>query len=535
MDNYNEVFSKIFQFRIRDFLEISISDNALKQQVMGRIFQRGKQIYENNPASLTEAVLVAVAKQELLDLISIPTGISTAVLMQNMTAEEQKTAVLLYQENRNVNEIARELNISKVRVLENIDSGRQKLEEKLRNKEIGEGITAVGFIIGMLYRYPVTVTPAVITTPGINPSAPQAITAGGRTPAATPVSNAPVSSPYAYSSAVPEAVRSGAGQAVGSPVVYNASNAGPVPAAGGMTTARIAIVAAIALTIVGGGVYGIARVIAGDNNKSEPVYVPNETTAYDEERPPVSKDSPAAVKRIKTMSYGDVTQEFYYVDNSVYPSKIVQNELGEEKTFEFSYTEDHELTKKEIIDADGREISADVYEYDSDGNMIRSRHVSSGQTTEFHYTRDNRDRIVSLTYGDPYDGPDTYTKCIYEYEGDDTMTVTETNDYIGVYRNYVYKYEKGRYVPTHMEEEYMSTKMIWDYEYVYFAGNVCIRKNISNNVFASAELLLFDSADKHIMDYYGVGSEYHADAEGYPLIDQIQNNDAVITYEMIGG
>ncbi|MCR5796233.1 MAG: WG repeat-containing protein [Solobacterium sp.] len=261
---------------------------------MSQIYARGKELFDISPALVTEKAMVGIAREEIQKLISVPTGVDTTVLMQDMTEEEQKTTILLYQQNRNTEEIAEELNISRERAEAIIASAKNKIEEKLSNKEFGDGITAIGLLIGMLKAWPVSVMPAAVpasvVTPGIAGSAPKIIAAGGN----KAVSSGAVSaSSAAVSTSAPQAAAVSGGKAVESSVVYTASNAGPVStaagssaaaaktvtagtavktaaAAGGATAAKVAATAAVAVTVVGGGGYAGYKYYESKTNEPEP-------------------------------------------------------------------------------------------------------------------------------------------------------------------------------------------------------------------------------------------------------------------------
>ncbi|MCR5795339.1 MAG: WG repeat-containing protein [Solobacterium sp.] len=307
MMQYPEIFSQIYQLRIRVLLETGIADAALKQQVMTVIFERGKQLYDISPALVTEKALTELAREEIQKLVRVPAGVGTDVLMQDMTEEEQKTTVLLYQENRNTEEIAEILQISKERAEEVITSVKNRIEEKLKDTDLPDGLTATGLMIGMLKAYPASsvqaAAPAAIVTPGISASAPAVITAGGNSAASSASSSAAVSSSVSQAAAV------SSGRAAGSSAVYTAANAGPAAAgtsaakavtagtavktaaaAGGATAAKVAVTAAVAVTVVGGGGYAGYKYYESKTNEPAP-----EVTTEPEKEEEINTPEPTEV------------------------------------------------------------------------------------------------------------------------------------------------------------------------------------------------------------------------------------------------
>ncbi|MCR5794910.1 MAG: hypothetical protein K6G61_06150 [Solobacterium sp.] len=284
---YPELFSRVYQSRIRVLLESGVSDDRIKQRIMSRIYEKGQRRYEKDPAAFNADILTDFAGKEIQSLISIPTGMHTTYLLRDLSEEEKKTAILFFQENRTIGEIARQLDIPAERAAANIASARAKVEEKLKYTDLGDGVTAVGFLIGMLKAYPAAVpaaVPPMIETPGRPAPAPRVVEAGGRgtAPSAPVSSHASAPSP-AVSGSQPAV---SAGNAVPQNAAWSAANAGPVSAgnvytasgaagaavktAGGMTAARIAATAAIAVTAVGGGGYGIYRIMRDPNKKQDP-------------------------------------------------------------------------------------------------------------------------------------------------------------------------------------------------------------------------------------------------------------------------
>ncbi len=558
MSSYNNVFSMIYQLRIRVLLEISLSNNTVKQQVMGKIFERGRQIYDMDPAALTEDKLTDITKEEIQKLISVPTGVDPTTLLQDMSEEEQKTIILLYQENRNTEEIAEELKVSREKAETFIASVKDKIEKKLCTKDLGDGITAAGLMISMLKAQPVPVipaaVPATVITPGITDSAPKVITAGGN----TAVSSTSVSTSASQAAAV------SSGNAVESSVVYTASNAGPVStaagssaavaaktaAAAGGTAAKVAATAAVAVTVVGGGGYAgykyyesktnepeLAPEVITDPEMDEDINTPSPTEVVVEEaEEPVPEPIPDAeiiaepFRRITSISCSDYSSEYIYADDTVYPSSIIRTDGPIVSTYYYTYTDDHKLKEKLLYNnyTDDEIIQA-AYEYDENGYMISSVIMYDYGPEETNYTRDEEGHVVScITRRLNDESGDEYFDVYYEYDGN-KVSITDSN---GQSETLIEYDDDGRIIHRHVVYHYGPEDSVNDYTYKYLSDSLVI-VTVNYNGNDSDELLLLDQAGTPVMQLYSM-YDYSVDEDGYPILFHEGGKDIVITYETIG-
>ena len=238
----------------------------------------------------------------------------------------------------------------------------------------------------------------------------------------------------------------------------------------------------------------------------------------------ISCTSPAAgtVKRIKTVSYGSITQEYIYEGNSIYPSEIRQDDGDTAVTYYLSYTEDYKLTEKRSV-SDDEEAILETYEYDDNGNMIRSCVSYDGDLEVIKvFERDEEGRIISCMSS----SSGTDTEWIYEYDGN-FVYITNTDDSLRSVTEYD---DDGRVIRTRMELK----DSVYEEEYTYYNDSLIAGRNMDDSS-ESVYLMVTDSAETVIMTYLNIDPDFTADEDGYPVITEISGNqDAEIVYEKAG-
>lgn len=352
MKPFSEVFSEIYQSRLRVLLEVSFSDHALKQQIMSEIYRQAEAIYQRDPSALSADMLADIARAEISRRICVPTGMGPSCLMRRMSEEEQQTAVLLFEKDKTQKEIAEELGIPEEKAGELVSSVKSKIEDLLKYTDTGAGITAAGFMIGMMKAFPANAGPVpYVIEAGMPYGTPIAMQAGA--------SYASSSVSAASSSAVSAGSAGGAAQAS---AVYTAANTGPavVSAAGGMSAAKIAAAAAITAAAAGGG-YGIYRIVSTQNKTPEPVpeiieesvsetSVPEEIIIEETEEP--EKDAAAEWLGEWTADSGE-SLDIYSVNNAGMELRFTKYiETGELNTYEY-YMEFDDPEKKTASEIGG--------------------------------------------------------------------------------------------------------------------------------------------------------------------------------------